>query len=81
MRDYTSENDQVVYDEWMGAATGHFIIIQGYDTADETLYIADPYAPHPLSNDHYYKTSFSHWLHAHLLGIVSYDAELLVISK
>jgi len=80
MRDYTSDDNKVVYDEWIGAPTGHFVVIRGYEAANETLHLADPYTPHPLSDGHYYQTSFSHWLHAHLLGIISYDAELLAIT-
>jgi hypothetical protein len=80
MRDYTSEDNQVVYDEWLGAPTGHFIVLRGYDRGTEQLHIADPYKPHPLSTNNYYSVYFSRWLHAHLLGIITYDAELLAIE-
>ncbi|ETO93918.1 C39 family peptidase [Legionella oakridgensis] len=80
MRDYTNKEDRVVYDEWLGAPSGHFVVIRGYEANPNTLHIADPYSPHPLSREHYYSISFSHWLHAFLLGIMTYDAELLVIK-
>jgi hypothetical protein len=80
MRDYTSDDNQVVYDEWLGAPTGHFVVIRGYELNTQSLSIADPYTPHPLSSDHYYSVDFLHWLHAHLLGIVTYDAELVSIE-
>lgn len=78
MRDYTSAENKAVYDEWLGEPSGHFIILRGYEK--EKLHIADPYTHHPLSNTNYYTVTFAHWLHAHLLGIISYDAELLAIQ-
>lgn len=80
MRDYTNEDDRAISDEWLGAPSGHFIVIEGYDDHGN-LCIADPYTPHPLSREHHYTTSFMHWLHAHLLGVTSNDAEYLVIQK
>ena len=81
MRDYTSEDNQVVYDEWLGAPSGHFVVIRGYESDSQQLYIADPYQPHPLSLDNYYTVDFLHWLHALLLGVITNDAELLAIEK
>lgn len=81
MREYTNLQNDVLYDEWLGKPCGHFIIIYKIDPQKEMLSIADPNIPNPLSNHHYYKTHFSHWLHAHLLGIMTYDAELLAITK
>lgn len=78
MRDYTDEQDRAIYDEWLGKPSGHFVIVTGYE--DQQLSIADPYTPHPLSRSHYYTVLFSHWLQAHLLGISSYDAELLAVT-
>ncbi len=81
MRDYTGAQDQVVYDEFLGEPTGHFVVLRGCDTENHKLFIADPYAPQSLSTTHYYDVSFAHWLHAHLLGISTYDTELLAIEN
>jgi hypothetical protein len=81
MRDYTGEKQQVIYDEWRGAPSGHFVVLRGCNKKKREVHVADPYTPQPLSVDRYYSLSFSHWLHAHLLGIITYDAELLVIQK
>lgn len=81
MRDYTNEDDRAVYDEWLGKPSGHFIVVKGYEPRTQELVIADPYAPHPLSRSHYYQVPFSHWVHAHIMGVMSYDAELLAISR
>ncbi|MCX7115831.1 MAG: C39 family peptidase [Gammaproteobacteria bacterium] len=79
MRDYTNSDDRCVYDEWLGAPSGHFVTIHGVESKGQRIHIADPYTPHPLSRDHYYQVPFSHWLHAYLLGIMTYDVELLAI--
>ena len=80
MRDYTSDDNQVVYDEWLGTPTGHFVVVSGYQK-HEQLAIADPYAPHTLSNTSYYTIPYSHWLYSHLLGCMTYDAEFVAIYQ
>ncbi len=79
MRDYTVSKDLGIYDEWVGEISGHFLVIHGAKEQKDELYIADPFVPHPISRKPHYSVSFSHWLHAHLLGTASYDAELLAI--
>lgn len=79
MRDFTDDKDRVVYDEFSGETSGHFIVIYDADE-NENLSIADPYLPHTLSHEHHYIIPYNHWLHALLLGSVTYDAEVLVIE-
>lgn len=81
MRDYTNADNRVVYDEWHGAPSGHFVIIKGFDAEKKLLHISDPFIPHPLSRTHSYTVPYSHWLQAHLLGILTYDCELLSITR
>jgi hypothetical protein len=81
MRDYTPSAQLGVYDEWEGEQSGHFIVIHGYHQSEDKLSIADPFVPHPISRHPYYAISYDHWLHAHLLGAVSYDTELLAIWR
>lgn len=79
MRDYTNKDNRVVYDEWEGRPSGHFIVIYDYDQ-NQQLAVADPFSPHPLSRQHHYSVSYTHWLHAMLLGVLTYDAEFLIIE-
>ena len=79
MRDYTNEQNQAVCDEWKGSPSGHFVVLRGYENRNKKIYITDPYAPDPLSRGHDYTCTFSHWLHAHLLGATTFDSELLAI--
>jgi hypothetical protein len=68
------------YDSIRGAPVGHFVIINGYDEANKCVYLADPMNPNPLKSQ-YYNVSFERLIHSILLGIVTYDANLLVIEK
>lgn len=79
MRDYTDKNATIFYDEWLGSPSGHFIVLNGCDHKTQTVHIADPFFPNALSTTPYYAVSFSYWLHAFLLGMLTYDAELLAI--
>jgi hypothetical protein len=68
------------YDSIRGVPVGHFVIINGYDEANKFVYVADPMNPNPLKSQ-YYNVSFERLIHAILLGIVTYDANLLIIEK
>jgi hypothetical protein len=68
------------YDSIRGVPVGHFVIINGYDEANKFVYLADPMNPNPLKSQ-YYNVSFERLIHSILLGIVTYDANLLVIEK
>lgn len=80
MRDYTDSQSQVFYDEWLGSPSGHFIILNGCDKQAREIQVVDPYFPNTLSTTADYRLSYSHWLHAFLLGVITYDAELLAIQ-
>lgn len=68
------------YDSIRGVPVGHFVIINGYDEANKFVYVADPMNPNPLKSQ-YYNVSFERLIQAILLGIVTYDANLLIIEK
>jgi len=63
-----------------GTPTGHFVVLCGYDKEKREVLIADPYKMNPVSNDHYYMVSIARLLGAVLLGILTHDANLLVIE-
>ncbi len=72
------DNDQD--DNIAGAPTGHFVVLSGYDRKKREVLVADPYKKNPVSNDHYYMVSIGRLLGAILLGILTHDANLLVIE-
>ncbi len=77
----TRENpDNEQDDNIAGTPTGHFVVLSGYDREKREVLVADPYKKNPVSNDHYYMVSIGRLLGAILLGILTHDANLLVIE-
>jgi len=66
-------------DDIAGDPAGHFVIINGLN--GNTVSIADPYIKNPINNDHFYKIDLDRLINAILLGITSYDGNLLVIQR
>lgn len=69
-----------VPDDVRGNPAGHFVIIGGYDRRARRLLVADPYAPHPYGEALEYWIRMDRVVNSVLLGIVTHDANLLVIS-
>lgn len=69
-----------IYDSIKGEPSGHFVVITGYDEAKNCAYIADPMEPNPLGKGQLYGVSFARLINSIMLGIVTYDANLLVIE-
>jgi Peptidase_C39 like family len=68
------------YDSIKGVPVGHFVIINGYDDVNNCVYLADPMNPNPLKSQ-YYNVTFDRLINSIMLGIVTYDANVLVIEK
>ncbi|MBA2690095.1 MAG: hypothetical protein H0U63_04765, partial [Burkholderiales bacterium] len=66
-------------DDVRGLPAGHFVVIAGYNWQQRTLLIADPYQPNPYGPAHEYWISMDRVIAAILLGIVTHDANLLVV--
>jgi hypothetical protein len=69
-----------IYDSIKGEPAGHFVVITGYDEDNDAVYIADPMFPNPISRGQVYAVNFSRLINSILLGIVTYDANLLIIE-
>jgi len=67
-------------DDLRGDPVGHFVVLCGYDAKDGIVVVADPAVPNPLSRDHFYEIGVDRVLGAILLGIVTYDANLVLIE-
>ena len=68
-----------VPDDIRGLPSGHFVIIAGYDRERRRLLVVDPYQKNPYASTHEYWLSVERVLSAMLLGIVTHDANLLII--
>jgi hypothetical protein len=69
------------YDDIRGTPSGHFVVLCGYDRDARTVRVADPLLPNPAAgNTQYYEVDMDRLIAAILLGIVTYDANILVIE-
>lgn len=66
-------------DDVRGTPAGHFVVMAGYNRTERSVLVADPYQPHPYGPTLEYWVSIDRVVGAVLLGIVTHDANLLVI--
>lgn len=67
-------------DDVRGEAAGHFVVLHGYHKDRREIHVADPLHANPLSSSHYYSVSIERVICAILLGLLTYDANLLIIQ-
>lgn len=63
-----------------GLPSGHFVVLCGYDQIERSILVADPLMPNPLAHEHLYEVKLDRVICAILLGILTYDANLLIIE-
>jgi hypothetical protein len=68
------------YDDIRGEPSGHFVVLCGYDREARTVRVADPLLPNPLAPAQLYEINIDRALCAILLGVLTYDANLLIIQ-
>jgi hypothetical protein len=78
MREYDAEG-QTVGDDVRGQSAGHFVVLWGYRREDRHVLIADPLVPNPLAPDRYYAVDIYRLVCAIMLGVLTYDGNLLII--
>lgn len=66
-------------DDIRGEPVGHFVVLCGYDSVERTVVVADPFHPNPLSVNYKYEVSLDRVVCSILLGILTYDANLLIV--
>lgn len=67
-------------DDVRGEPAGHFVVLCGYDRGTRQVLVADPLYPNPLAESHCYEASVDRVLCSILLGVITYDAKLLIIE-
>jgi hypothetical protein len=68
-------------DDIRGYPVGHFVVLCGYDQSNRTVLVADPLHPNPLAAmQQTYPVEIDRLKNAILLGIVTHDANLLIIE-
>ena len=68
-------------DDVRGIPSGHFVVLAGYDRARRRVLVVDPYQANPYAEDQAYWLSFERVAAAVHLGIVTHDANLLIIQR
>ncbi|HEX8988327.1 MAG TPA: hypothetical protein VF816_10225 [Rhodocyclaceae bacterium] len=66
-------------DDVRGNPGGHFVVLAGYDRPGRKVLVADPYSPHPYGSTRDYWLNIDRAAAAILLGIVTHDANLLIV--
>jgi len=67
-------------DDIRGQPAGHFVILCGYDSNKKQISIADPLSQNPFSPARKYEIHIDRVICAILLGVLTYDANFLVIK-
>ncbi len=68
------------YDDVRGEPTGHFVVLHGYDDANRQVRVADPLADNPGFEVQSYDIPLARLVPAIMLGVLTYDANLLIIE-
>lgn len=67
-------------DDVEGTPVGHFVVCCDYDAARRRVLVADPLFENPVArHEHFYEVPVARFLNSILLGVLTYDANLLVI--
>lgn len=62
-----------------GLPVGHFVVLYGFNPATQMVSVADPYPAHNLGQKLYYTVPVHRVINSILLGIVTFDANLLIV--
>jgi hypothetical protein len=68
-------------DDIRGLPAGHFVVVAGYDSERRKVLVVDPYRANPYASTHEYWLSTDRVVAAMYLGIVTHDANLLIIHR
>lgn len=76
-REYGINDD---FDDVRGEPAGHFVVVHGYNPAKRHVTIADPLEDNPGFAAHGYTVPVARLVAAIMLGVITYDANLLIIE-
>jgi hypothetical protein len=76
-REYGPNDD---YDDLRGHPSGHFVVLCGYEKEARLVTVADPMHPNPMAPAQFYDVNIDRVLCSILLGILTQDANLLIVE-
>lgn len=74
------EHPDTTEDDVGGFPVGHFVVVNGFDEDTMEVTITDPYHDNPFNPKGIYRVDVHRFINAVMLGIVTYDANLLMVS-
>jgi hypothetical protein len=80
-REIAPDDYTTAYDDIAGTASGHFVVLCGHDEVSNNIVVADPYPENPEFKSQYYSVKVNRLINAIMLGILTYDANVLIIEK
>lgn len=72
--------EPVLYDDIKGQPSGHFVVLSGINYDNKSVQVADPLHGNPFESQ-LYSVNIDHLICAILLGVITYDANLLIIKR
>jgi hypothetical protein len=79
-REFETRNNKIIYDDVRGEPTGHFVVVK--EINDKEVWIADPYQQNPYNSENReYKVPVHRFINSIMLGVITYDANLLILEK
>jgi hypothetical protein len=67
-------------DDVQGEPVGHFVVFCGYDKGSREVLVADPYLLNPLGEGQFYTVSIERAIGAIYLGVLTHDANFLIVQ-
>ncbi len=67
-------------DDVAGSPVGHFVVATGWRSESQEVIVADPIQRDPFNPHAEYRVDVQRFINAVMLGIVSYDANLLLLT-
>lgn len=80
-REIESSSGEMLYDDVKGYPTGHFVVLHGFDKKNRSVIVADPLKQNPAYEDKYYRIPMNHLVTSMMLGVLTNDANILVIRQ
>jgi hypothetical protein len=68
------------FDDVRGHPTGHFVLLHSYDRKKRRIWVADPNAENPAFQTHHYAVGVDRLIGAIMLGVLTYDANVLLVE-
>lgn len=74
------DGEHIHYDDLRGSSAGHFVVLYGYHPETGEVLVADPLRENPAFGDQHYSVGIDRLVGAIMMGVLSFDGNLLVLD-